>query len=667
MSQEKLPMNKTKEIFRLHFESKLSNRQIARCHKISRGTVQNYLFRFALIGLAWPLPTEIDDVALNRLLFPPKPPGPQTQEFFIPDWVEVHRELKRKGVTRYLLWEEYRQSLNPEQVGYSYNRFCGLYKEWEKKLGLSMRQTHVAGDKLFVDYSGKTIPVLINLKTGEIREAQVFVAVLGASNYTYAEATWTQASSDWIASHTRAFEFFGGVTKLLIPDNLKSGVKKPDLYESVINRSYEDMATHYGTAVMPARVRRPKDKAKAEIGVCVVLRWILAKLRNRTFTSLAEANIAIADLLPGLNNKHMQKIKRSRRELFEECDKPALSPLPQQRYVYLEFKKCRPGPGYHVTVEDHDYSVHHSLYGQKLEARYSDKIVEIYHKGRRVASHVRLYGKQRNSTLPEHMPSTHRFRAEWTPERFIKWARNIGEEPAIVCKKIMEKYKHPELGFKSCLGIISLEKKYGKDRLIAACKKAVVLKAFTYSMIKNQLKTGMDKMPLQQTELPLVTSQTWSCHDNIRGGSYYNGKDETNDNRRNNRETGQDEDGHDGQIDSRKTQQTRPSGPESSGNDRVDHRRRISGEGEPQNEQAPQKCEVQNNSNDGGHRLSDQAGAYQKQDVGTRQSQMDHSEAEHHHYGTDRSGQEFCGAGFGSPRLSTGVHGTLLPSHKTPQ
>ncbi|MBF0104697.1 MAG: IS21 family transposase [Deltaproteobacteria bacterium] len=277
MSQEILPMNKTKEIFRLHFESKLSNRQIARCHKISRATVQNYLFRFESAGLKWPLSPEIDDLILSGLLYPKKTAGPLTQEYVVPDWAETYRELKRKGVTRYLLWEEYRQALNSEQAGYSYNRFCCLYQEWEKKLGLSMRQTHLAGDKLFVDYSGQTIPILINSKTGETREAQVFVAVMGASSYTYAEATWTQTSSDWIASHTRAFEFFGGVTKLLIPDNLKSGVQKPNLYEPLINRSYEDMATHYNTAVMPARIRRSKDKALAEIGVCVVLRWILAK------------------------------------------------------------------------------------------------------------------------------------------------------------------------------------------------------------------------------------------------------------------------------------------------------------------------------------------------------------------------------------------------------
>ncbi len=431
----------------------------------------------------------------------------------VPDWAHVHCELKRKGVTLYLLWEEYRVQ-NPQ--GYRYSWFCQHYRAWAGKVDVVMRQQHRAGEKLFVDYAGQTQGV-IDRATGEVREAQIFVAVLGASNYTYAEATWTQSLSDWIGSHERAFRYLGGVSEIVVPDNLKSGTDRAHRYEPDINRTYADMAEHYGVAVIPARVAKPRDKAKAEVGVQVVERWILARLRNHTFFSLAELNRAIAGLLEHLNARPFKKLPGSRRELFEQLDRPALRPLPVQPYEFALWKKARVHIDYHIAVERHYYSVPYQLVKCEVEIRLTANIVEVLHRGQRVASHRRSYKSGGFTTLPEHMPRAHRAYAAWTPQRLVRWAEKTGPATAALIHAILSARAHPQQGFRSCLGIMRLGKSYGDDRLEAACRRALVLGAHGYKHIESILKKGLDRQPLpatQQPELPID-------HDNVRGPDYY--------------------------------------------------------------------------------------------------------------------------------------------------
>src|SRR5210317_200046 len=379
MPAKRLSMRKIKEVLRLKWARGLSNRQIAKACGIARPTVSEYLRRAAQAGLAWPLPTNLDEATLERQLFRP-PPSLPAQARGVPDWALVHQELKRKGVTLFLLWQEYRAA-HPE--GYQYSWFCDHYRAWQGKLDVVMRQDHRAGEKLFVDYAGQTMPV-VDWGTGEIREAQLFVAVLGASNYTYAEATWTQGLPDWIGSHRRAFAFLGGVPELVVPDNLRAGVSKAHRYEPDNNPTYQDMATHYGVAVLPTRVRRPRDKAKVEAGVLVVERWILAVLRHRTFFSLAELNAAIAGLLEKLNARPFKKLPGCRRAHFEALDKPALKPLPIEPYEYAEWKKARVHIDYHLEVGGHYYSVPHALIKKQLDVRITQNTLECFYRGNRV-------------------------------------------------------------------------------------------------------------------------------------------------------------------------------------------------------------------------------------------------------------------------------------------
>jgi transposase len=507
-------MRKIREVLRLRYDHKLTTRDIAVSCSVGRTTVAEYLRRAADTGLSWPLPADLDDKHLEQLLFPLCPSLPLVQRP-LPDWQYVHTELRRKGVTRFLLWQEYKSS-NP--AGLQYTQFCDRYLQWRGRQDPVMRQVHKAGEKQFIDYAGQTVPV-IDRNTGEVRFAEVFVAVLGASNYTYCEATWSQALPDWIASHIRAFEFIGGVPEVLVPDNLKTGVTSPHLYEPDLNRTYLDMAVHYGVAVVPARVCRPQDKAKAESGVQVAERWILARLRNRRFFSLAELNQGIADLLSELNNRPFQKLSGCRRSMFEAIDKDALNPLPAQRYQYAEWKKARVHIDYHVQVAGHYYSVPFQLVKEEVDVRLSAGTVELFHKNKRVASHARSRKKGGFTTLSAHMPSGHRHYAKWTPERLVRWAEETGGQTAKAVEAILSSRHHPQQGFRSCLGIMSLGKSYGKDRLEAACNRALALNATSYKSIKSILKNGLDSQPLpdqatKQTELPIA-------HDNIRGPGYY--------------------------------------------------------------------------------------------------------------------------------------------------
>ena len=505
-------MRKIKEVLRLKRAQGLSNRQIAKACGIARPTVAEYLRRAAEASLSWPLPADLDEAALERQLFPPPPSLPAPARG-VPDWAHVHQELKRKGVTLFLLWQEYRET-HPE--GYQYSWFCDHYRVWQGKLDVVMRQDHRAGEKLFVDYAGQTMPV-VDRDTGEVHEAQIFVAVLGASNYTYAEATWTQGLPDWIGSHRRAFAFLGGVPELVVPDNLRTGVSKAHRYEPDTNPTYQDMATHYGVAVLPTRVRRPRDKAKVEAGVLLVERWILAALRRRTFFSLAELNAAIAGLLEKLNARPFKKLPGCRWAHFEALDKPALKPLPAAPYEYAEWKKARVHIDYHVAVEGHYYSVPHALIKKQLDVRITQKTLECFYRGQRVASHRRSLHKGRHTTVPAHMPESHRQAGEWTPQRLANWAAKTGPATEKLITTVLTSRRHPQQAYRSCLGILRLGNAYGDARLEAACRRALILGSHSYKSIESILKHRLDDKPLaEQQELALPED-----HDNIRGPSYY--------------------------------------------------------------------------------------------------------------------------------------------------
>jgi transposase len=514
MPAERASMRCVREILRLKHVCGASDRAIARSTGVARSTVGDYLERAAAAGLGWPLPATLTDAALEALLFAKAGLTPGTRRKAEPDWPSIHRERRRPGVTLMLLWQEYRAR---EPGGYGYSRFCELYDAWESRLSPTMRQVHPAGERLFVDYAGQTVE-LIDGATGEVRQAQIFVAVLGASSYTYAEATWTQTLPDWIGAHVRALAFLGGVPRQIVPDNPKVGVTKANWYEPGLNPTYQDFAGHYGTAILPARPRRPRDKAKVEAGVLLVERWILARLRHRRFFALAELNAAIADLLGDLNDRPMRRLGVSRRRLFEELDRPALAPLPAEPYTYAEWRLRRVGLDYHVDIDGHYYSVPYRLLKEQVEARITQRTIELFHKGERVACHMRGGLRGRHTTLPEHMPSSHRRYAGWTIDRIRRDAAAIGPSTALLTTLILESRPHPEQGFRACLGILRLARHYGAVRLEAACTRGLDIGARSYGSINSILQNGLDRRPPPRTadapELPLE-------HANIRGPRYY--------------------------------------------------------------------------------------------------------------------------------------------------
>lgn len=505
-------MHLVKEVLRLTAAG-LSQRQIASSLHLSNGAVAKYQAAAQRAGLSWPLPTELDEAALaNRLWSKTKDSAVARRA--PPDFVAIHEQMKRKGVTRQLLWEEYRAA-HPDD-GYSYTQFCFHYQEWQSHLKLVMRQTHRAGEKLFIDYAGPTVAI-VNPVTGEVREAQIFVAVLGASNYTYAEATWTQGLADWIGAHTRAFTFFGGVPELVVPDNLLSAVSKACRYEPLLNTSYYQMLAHYGTAALPARPYKPRDKAKVEVAVQVVERWILARLRKQTFFSLFDLNLAIRHLLTALNQRPFKKLPGSRRSQFEALDQPALRPLPDQAYEYAEWRKARVSLDYHVEVDKHYYSVPHSLLRQQLDVRLTDKTIELFQRGQRVAVHVRSSRQGSHSTNAEHMPKAHRAHMEWTPGRLLNWAVAVGPHTRDLVKHLLWNRPHPEMGYRSCLGLLNLAKRFGRERLEAACQRALLLGSPNRRSVVSLLEQGLDQLPLPET----TPAQPLLTHENIRGPGYY--------------------------------------------------------------------------------------------------------------------------------------------------
>jgi transposase len=504
-------MRKITEALRLHFEHARTNREIAQAIGTSPTTVGQYLRRAREAGFAYPLPEGLDDAAIESRLFPPVVSADVVR--FEPDWAWVHREMRRKSVTLDLLWQEYKAE-HPD--GYRYSWFCEHYRQWAGKLSVSMRQTHTPGEKLFVDYVGQTLPI-IDGGTGEIRQAQLFVAVLGASNYTYAEATWTQKLPDWIGSHVRTFEFLGGVTEIVVPDNLKSGVKHASYYDPEINPTYRDLARHYGVAVLPARPYKPKDKAKVEGGVLIVERWILARLRNQRFFSLAEANRAIAELLALLNQKPFKKLPGCRHSAFLEMDCPVLKPLPQLRYEYAEWKTACVGIDYHIEVAGHYYSVPYRHARQQVEARITSTTVEVFYRGQRIAAHVLSTLKGRHTTLDAHMPPQHQAIAGWNDQRLLHWAQSIGSSTEAAVQVMLGARKHPQQSYRACLGVLRLAKGFGNDRLNAACARALKLNAAGYRSIHSILKNSLDK---QQPAIAIQASLPLD-HANVRGPDYY--------------------------------------------------------------------------------------------------------------------------------------------------
>lgn len=500
-------MRKIKDVLRLKLDAKLSHQQIATALGLSKGVVTKYAGLAATAGLTnWDVVQAIDETVLERrLLVPPTSPRDHVQ----PDYGRMHHEMRRKGMTLQLLWEEYRADY-ADQHTYCYSHYCENYRSFTKQLKRSMRQVHRAGEKLFIDYAGPTL----GLTDGS--RAHFFVASLGASSYTFACATSRETMADWIESTARALHFYGGVPQLIVPDNPKAMIADADRYEPRSNDTVLDFARHYGTSILPARPRHPQDKAKAESAVQIVERWIMARLRHHKFASITEVNAAIEPLLQRLNAKPFQKLPGSRASGFTELDAPALLPLPAQRYEMAHFKTVKVHIDYHVEVERHRYSVPHALVGQTLEARVTTFVVELLHGGQRVASHVRNAKQGGFSTEPDHMPANHRAQMEWTPQRLIHWGHSIGPACAESVTRLIHEHKHPEHGYRACLGLLSLAKRYGKPRLEAACTLALQIGAGQYRHVRDILKNNRD-----QSAAPATTEWTSPDHAHVRGPNYY--------------------------------------------------------------------------------------------------------------------------------------------------
>jgi transposase len=488
-----------------------TGRQIARSLKLGVGTVSDYLGRAKAAGLTWPLPEALDDEALEQKLFPPGEASRQGRP--TPDFGWIHTELRKKHVTLMLLWEEYKTK---EPEGYQHSQFCDLYRRWARKLEISMRQEHKGGEKLFVDFSGDGIP-WIDQGTGEIREAALFVGALGASSLTYAEAFENQKLAAWILGQVHTLDYIQGVPRVIVPDQPRTSTSQPCRYDPTLNPSYAEFAKHYSTCIIPARPRKPRDKAKVEVAVQVAQRWIIAALRNRTFFSIDEINRAIRDLLEKLNNRPLRKLGRSRRQLFEELDKPHLLALPERAYELAEWKiGARVNIDYHAELDHNYYSVPHELRQELVDIRATRDTVEVYHHQKRVASHIRLHGRSQYSSVPEHMPSSHRAHAEWSPSRILRWAGEVGPSTQALAGKIIEERPHPEQGYRACLGLMRLGKVHTPERLEKAAERALACRSHSYHSVASILKKKLESQPL-----PRLTQASLPSHENIRGSSYF--------------------------------------------------------------------------------------------------------------------------------------------------
>jgi transposase len=504
-------MRRIREVLRLHLQAGLSYTEISRTLKISRSVVGKYVSLARAAGVDWDLAQTLSDEDLEARLY--RPALPRSSHQLAPDFALIHQELKRPGVTLMLLWEEYARD-NP--LAYKYTSFCIKYREFAKAQQRSMRQIHIAGEKLFVDYAGSSVP-LIDPATGEITQAQIFVATLGASNYTYACATARQTTADWIGAQVQALEFIGGVPRLIVPDQTRALIKHPDRYDPEPNRTYGEFAKHYGCALLAARPRHPRDKPKVEGSVLLVQRWILARLRNRQFFSLAELNRAIAQLLADLNQRPFKKLPGCRRSAFEQLDAPALKPLPASRYVVSRWKVAKVNIDYHIEFEAHYYSVPHRLVGAKIDVRVAGSLLECFASNQRVACHTVSFVRGGFTTLAEHMPASHRAHREWTPAKLIAWGQRIGVSTAAVVTWQLDHRPHPEQGYRACLGLLALARKYTAQRLEAACTRAMSIRAPTLRSVTNILKCGLDRQPslLVAQDSPVIE------HENVRGSDYY--------------------------------------------------------------------------------------------------------------------------------------------------
>ena len=512
-------MRQIVEALRLTFEQSRSQREIAHSLGLAQSTVHEYRRRFAASGLAWPLPADLDEASLEAALFT-RVDGAPVATRPVPDWATVQQELKRKGVTLQLLWLEYKQRQPEGTRCYQYTQFCRHYHAWAARLEPALRQVHVAGEKLFVDYAGPTVPV-VDATTGEVREAQVFVGALGASHLLYVEATWTQALPDWIGAHVRMLEYLGGVPALIVPDNLKSGVRQPCYYEPELHPTYQDFAAHYGTAILPARAYHPRDKAKVETAVQIVEREVLAPLRHDVFTSLVELNYALVDGRERVNDRPFQKLAGSRRALFMQLDRPALTPLPAARYELAEWRTAKVNIDYHIAVERHLYSVPYALVGAEVRVRLTASMLEVLHQGKRVAVHVRSEQRGRFTTDPAHRPKSHQRHLEWSPSRLVRWGEQIGAATGAVVTTILERYPHPEQGYRACLGLLSLARRYGADRLEAASQRARTTGAVSYRSVKSILTSGFDQLPAALTSGAESLLHLPATHAHVRGADYY--------------------------------------------------------------------------------------------------------------------------------------------------
>lgn len=509
--KRRVTVRKAKEIFRLNFDQRLSNRAIAGACNVSPTTVGEYLERASEAELDSAKLITIDDDSLSKILYPGKIEKKDLKQ--MPDMNKLHEELKKKGVTLQLLWEEYKAS-NPD--GYERTQFYYLYNKWAKTLNPSMRINHKAGERMFVDFSGDR-PHYIDPQTGEVIYAELFVAVLGASSYTFSTAVRSQKKEDWIRCNIMALEYLGGCPEIIVPDNLKAGVKNACYYDPEINPVFTEMADHYSVAVLPTRPYTPKDKAKVENGVLNAQRRILAAIRNLTFFSLSELNAGIKKELQKLNARPMAVVGKSRYELFNEIDKPALRPLPSRKFQIFTFKKATVHIDYHVEVEKNFYSVPYKLLHQKVEIKYNDHTVEVYHKGHRVASHLRTLSKGKFVTDDTHRPPKHIKYLEWSPERIKHWGKTIGENTECLMEKIMSSRRHVEHGYRACLGILRLSKKYTPQRLEKACARALYIGGISYRSVKSILKNHLDE---QEIAVDKLSSKSIK-HENIRGGEYY--------------------------------------------------------------------------------------------------------------------------------------------------
>lgn len=508
MARLRTRMSKIKEVLRLKFDCHLSNRSIAACLNIGCSTICDIMARFRRSQLVWPLPEAITEEEFSTLLYTGRC---RDSNRCMPDFRRCHQELKRKGMTKILLWQEYLQETG--QQAYGYSQFCALYNGWLKLQKRSMRQHHVAGDKLFLDFCGPTIP-LVNPNTGEVRQAHIFVATLGASNYTYVEACENQRQESWLMAHVRAFEFFGGVPQLLVPDNLKAAVTRADRYEPVLNENYHKLARHYNTAVLPARPYKPKDKAKVENAVLVVERWILMRLRHEVFSTLADLNLAIGHLLKELNQRPFRQLPGSRQSLFEQLDQPALKALPAYPYEYVDLGRAKVGPDYHVLYSQHAYSVPHKLVGRSIDIEAGAKIVRLFDRGMLVAQHPRAQQPGGFTTQAEHMPASH-CQQRWSPERLLLWGESIGSATRAAVLWHLEHRPHPEQAYRACLGLLNLSREYGSARLENACQQALLLERPCRQVLLNLLTNRREEPKNDSPDDPPVE------HNNVRGAGYY--------------------------------------------------------------------------------------------------------------------------------------------------